>query len=103
MEQILSKALSVEKEAEVYLFGSMVTNRQNAESDIDIAIIIPDHWKTRDFLVQLYRLRPLSPWPLDLVVFKKTTFNEKSKIGGVCFDILNEGRLLSHSKGNAHD
>lgn len=77
----------IEPHARVLIFGSFVKNKFTAESDIDLAVIVPDHWSQKDFLDQLYCAGPISTWPLDLLVFKKSYFEEKSMIGGVCFDI----------------
>lgn len=62
-----------------------------AASDIDLAVIIPDHWRTKDFLDKLYLKGPIADWPIDLVVLRLSHYNEKKEIGGVSFDIHHEG------------
>lgn len=87
LRSLVERIQRLEPEAQVYIFGSFVSKKFTAESDIDLAVIVPDHWKQKDFLDQIYADGPISSWPLDLLVFRKTYFEEKSKIGGVCFDI----------------
>jgi predicted nucleotidyltransferase len=91
LREIVAKLCHAEPEVKIILFGSMATDHQNAESDIDLAVIIPDSVKVKDYLNLLKPQRPLSHWPIDLLIFNEQQFLEKSLIGGVCFEIANEG------------
>jgi len=91
LQGLIGKIKTLEPNSTVYIFGSFINKKFTAESDLDIAILIPDSWKPKDFLDQLYSNGPISSWPIDLLVFRHSYFNEKSQIGGVCFDIAEEG------------
>lgn len=89
--KVLNRLTEVEPNIQVKVFGSFVSNRMTAASDIDIAVIIPDTWRTKDFLDRLYSKGPLANWPIDLVVLRLSQYNKKKEIGGVSFDIYHEG------------
>lgn len=91
LHKILERIVDLEPRARVYIFGSFVEGRFTAESDLDLAVIVPDTWSTKIFLQKIYEAGRLSTWPLDLLVFKEVYFNEKSLIGGVCFDVKESG------------
>lgn len=90
-KDIIERVVLVEPQSTVYIFGSFVEDRFTAESDIDLAVIIPDSSSPKLFLQKIYQPGRLSQWPLDLLVFKKSEFDKKSEVGGVCFDIRESG------------
>lgn len=91
LKKIVARALLVEKNIVVYVFGSYAEGRFTSSSDLDIAIVIPDNLSVKDFYSSLFSAGPLSDWPLDLLIFKKSDFDKKKEIGGVCFDIRESG------------
>ncbi len=91
LKSIIEKILKIESNPIVFIFGSFLTDHFNGESDLDLAVIVPDTVLRKDFLNKLYQGGPVSKWPLDLLVFKKSDFERKSQIGGVCFDIREDG------------
>lgn len=94
LEKIVKRISAVESNCKVFIFGSFAEHRFTAESDLDIAVIIPDSWSEKHFLQEVYQAGPLSTWPLDLVVLKKSRFEKRKDIGGVCFDIRESGIQL---------
>lgn len=91
LKQIIKKVSNSEPAAKIFVFGSFVDGRFTPESDIDLAVILPDHWSPRKFIDLLYEQGHLSPWPLDLLVFNSKDFLNKKDIGGVCTDIFESG------------
>ncbi|HPI40369.1 MAG TPA: nucleotidyltransferase domain-containing protein [Pseudobdellovibrionaceae bacterium] len=91
LKKIVSRIIDVDKNARIYIFGSFVVDRFTAESDLDIAVIVPDHWSSRVFIEKIYEVGFLSSWPLDLLVFKEKDFAIKKEVGGVCVDIAESG------------
>lgn len=91
LSNIVIRLTQVDSNIEIKVFGSFVHDRMTLASDIDVAVIIPDSWKTKDFLEKLYTNGPISNWPVDLVVLRKSHYDEKKEIGGVSFDIYHEG------------
>lgn len=91
LQDIIEKIKSVEDHSKVFIFGSFVHDKLNYESDLDLAVIIPDHKSVKDFLNTLYSKGQVSKWPLDLLVFNESHFAQKSQEGGVCFDIREDG------------
>ncbi|MBN8537090.1 MAG: nucleotidyltransferase domain-containing protein [Deltaproteobacteria bacterium] len=91
LKGIIERVLSIQPNSSIYIFGSFVADRFTAESDLDLAVIIPDEESPKLFLQKIYESGRLSQWPLDLLVFKKSDFIKRSEIGGVCFDIKESG------------
>lgn len=114
LSDLVEKVTLVDKDITVYVFGSFVTEGFTNASDLDIAVIVPDLWSTKDFYDRVYRINTVNvdselihdsksdkskhhrliSWPLDLLVFKKSLFDSKKEVGGVCFDIFHEGRII---------
>lgn len=83
---------------DVFIFGSAARREMKSTSDLDIAVIVPNEdliKSTRKSLVSLCSY--LEGLPVDLVVYDKTYFEEKSQIGGLPFVIREEGQKLNRS------
>lgn len=92
LKDLIFKITKIEMNAQVFVFGSFVKDNMTTGSDIDLAVILPNKNSTKDFLNTLYSQNDkVSPWPLDLLVFNKSYFEYKSQIGGVCFEIREDG------------
>ncbi len=94
IKSIIQRISEIQKDCQIYLFGSFLRDDFYTTSDIDLAVIIPDEVKTMDFLDKFYLNKPPSFWPMDLLVFQKSVFDKKKTIGGVCFVIHREGKSL---------
>lgn len=64
-----------------------------AFSDIDVIVTVSDEKQVRLARKALAGLTVEVQWPLDVLVYTDADFDTKSKIGGVCYDALNEGEL----------
>lgn len=94
LHQVVNKLVLVEPKSKIFLFGSIASGQQNAESDIDLAVIIPDSLKVKQYLQSLKVHRPLCNWPLDLIIFNEKSYKAKALVGGVCFEVANKGLEL---------
>lgn len=92
LKDLIFKIINIEVNAQVFIFGSFVRDNMRTGSDIDLAVILPDGISTKEFLKKIYKQNDkVSQWPLDLLVFNKSYFENKSQIGGVCFEIREDG------------
>jgi predicted nucleotidyltransferase len=60
LKEIIGRITQVEPLAIVILFGSFIENRFTAESDLDVAVIIPDNGNPKIFLRKIYEPGRLS-------------------------------------------
>jgi predicted nucleotidyltransferase len=91
LKGIVRRLTAVNKGIKVFIFGSFVEGRFTAESDLDIAVILADNSSEKKFIDEVYARGSFYDWPLDLIVLKKSKFDSKKKVGGVCFDIFESG------------
>ncbi len=91
LRKVVLRLVEVDEAIQVKVFGSFVHDRMTEASDIDIAVIIPDQWRTKDFLDKLYLKGAISDWPVDLIVLRLSFYNQKKEMGGVSFDIHQDG------------
>lgn len=50
LQSLVQRIRQIEPDSQVYIFGSFAKKKMTEESDIDLAVIVPDHWKTKSFL-----------------------------------------------------
>lgn len=91
LQKVINRATHLRRDITLYVFGSFARGKMTAESDLDIAIIIPDTESPKAWLNALFSSGPIIEWPLDCLVFRKSEFDAKKDIRGVCFDIAQEG------------
>ena len=77
----------------VYIFGSAARKEMTDFSDVDVIVTVRNEEQLRLARKALAGVTLEVQWPLDLLVYTDADFDAKSKIGGVCFDALNEGEL----------
>ena len=73
----LGQACAAER---VILFGSRATGRATADSDVDLALILPDGSNARATLTTAHRLLWPRKFPIDLVAITATVWAEKSTL-----------------------
>lgn len=84
--------------ARLYLFGSAARDEATDQSDLDFLVVLGDELYFRHARRKLRDAYPLSQLPVDLVWVSESEFLERSSMGGVCMDAVQEGRLLFQGK-----
>jgi predicted nucleotidyltransferase len=100
LENLIQVVAALDPDASVILFGSMITNNVNNESDIDLAIIISNDLNETEFRKNLSGKKVLGKWPTDLLIYTKAQFDSNvENIGGICLEIKDNGvELYPHWK-----
>lgn len=85
----------------VYLFGSYATGSYTAESDLDFYIVVDDNVSDlADLTTQAYRsIRRVKTHPVDIIVGRKSRFEERKIIPSVENEVYEKGVLL-YGSGN---
>jgi len=83
LDYITEKIMANTNPESIYLFGSYVNGTPNADSDLDIYVVVPD---SEDNLIDLCAkiridIAQKKTMPLDLLIGKKSTFeNRKNRL-----------------------
>lgn len=80
--------------AKLIVFGSCARNTMTAESDIDVAVILPDDCDLAGIKALYYKARLSSSFPVDALFFHNEYYKKRSTFGGVCVDIANSGKEI---------
>lgn len=89
LQNVIDGCTSAGQVDRIYVFGSFARNEMHGESDLDIAVIIPDTQDPKEFREKLKK--PLCEWPSDLIVATTSRFNERREFGGVLFEVYHDG------------
>ena len=81
---------------QIYLFGSYAYGSPSAESDYDLCVVIPDDsLRPVDAAKRIRRaLCPTQAMPLDVIVYRASSFRERQKMASLERKIAREGVLL---------
>lgn len=82
------------KPTRIFLFGSAARNELTDHSDVDFAILFASEKELREARKSIFGRPRNDDWPQDILLFLESEFERKSKIGGVCAVIAEEGKLL---------
>ncbi len=88
---LAGRIASSEPSSVVYVFGSFLKDDFNAESDLDLAVILPKGSDKQAFMTKWRQFPAFVDWPFDLVMFEREHFEKKKNIGGVAFEIREDG------------
>jgi len=94
LRALIEKILSVSQPEAIWLFGSAARGTAQQGSDLDLAIVYTSAAEALVAKRAVYGLAPLSEWSVDLLFFDRATFEAKKRVGGVCFVIQEEGRIV---------
>lgn len=78
----------------VYLFGSAARGEMTDTSDLDFLVVLSDFADVKSLKSRYYRSGAERTVPVDAVFVKRSEFERRSRIGGLCFIVADEGRLL---------
>lgn len=82
IQNITDEIVSAVGPQKVYLFGSYATGKQNAESDLDFLVVMPDDAKKKYVIADTIqkRIRLIDPTSKDLIIVNSDKFNRFHKI-----------------------
>lgn len=94
----IDKTVDVEK---IYLFGSHAYGTPTEDSDYDICVVIPDDSIRPAEAIKMIRraLFPIQQVPLDVIVYKASSFKDRQLGASLERKIAREGVLLYERKG----
>ena len=75
------------------LFGSALTSKFDANSDLDFLLVVEDKEDLRKMQKILYSRR-WSDISIDFILKSESDFNSRKEIGGVCFEAFHYGLEL---------
>lgn len=95
--QIIDKTIDVEK---IYLFGSHAYGTPTADSDYDLCVVIPDDSiRPTEAIKKIRRaLFPVQQVPMDVIVYKTSSFTDRQAGASLERKIAREGVLLYERK-----
>ncbi len=94
LKDIIVNTVPVEQ---IILFGSYANGTPNADSDLDIYVVMPENADIReiDAMKLIYRaLQNKKTMPVDVVVSKKNKFNQRKSTPSIERQIAQEGVVL---------
>jgi len=98
ISQLIKTAIrSVDKDAEVILYGSRARGDERPDSDWDILILTNynvDLNSERQFRDKLYDIELETGEPLSIFVYSKSDWQTKQKISPFYYNVVNEGLRL---------
>lgn len=91
LSSLVIQARSISESIQVFILGSAARSEMTAESDLDVAIIIPDDLSEKFFHEKMRESRIFGQWPIDLILIKKSRFDQRKDVGGISFDVQASG------------
>ena len=95
LDEIVARLTAVSRPARVIIFGSAVTGTANADSDIDLLIVLDEVGDARHESVRLRRVLGGMGAPIDVIVMRTDRFEEtKNIVGGIAYPANKYGRVI---------
>ena len=81
---------------QIYLYGSILSEKFDPYSDVDVLIIYKDEMEATQSIKKLQENRShlKLDFPIEFVCVSKDEFKKKSQIGGLYFVIAQEGEVI---------
>ena len=82
---------------QIFLFGSYANGTPNADSDLDLFVVMPDNTDIReiDAMILIHKaIRDKKTMPVDVIVSKKDKFNQRKSTPTIERQITQEGMVL---------
>ncbi|MEY4616591.1 MAG: hypothetical protein RJB66_1551 [Pseudomonadota bacterium] len=90
---LIEKILQTNTIIEAYLFGSAAEEKNTADSDLDILLVIPDGLSSKDYY-KIVTTPFFSPIAVDWIIKNETDFKKECEIGGVAMIAKHQGKRL---------
>ena len=95
LHQFVDAVKSLPDVSAVILFGSAARGQLTDASDIDLAVLISDVCDQKAIKSKLNEHRKAHiSWPVDLVIMKRSWFEQQKSFGGLCMDIDADAKWL---------
>lgn len=91
--EVLNSIPSQDLILEAYLFGSAVYGNFTSDSDLDFIIVTKDQASIKQLQKEVYNAR-FADIVIDWIFKTKESFDERKKMGGVCFVAFQNGKRL---------
>jgi predicted nucleotidyltransferase len=96
--EIVEKISSTTNPLKIYLFGSYAYGTPNADSDIDLAVIVKDVQSKHKESVKLYKLLMGIRLPKDIIVTTLEEFDFYKNEPGSVFKTINEKGIVLYAR-----
>jgi predicted nucleotidyltransferase len=94
IEELTRRIVEEFRPQRVLLFGSYARGTPNADSDVDLLVVLPQATNPHEASVQI-RLRTRPTFPVDLLVRTPEKIRQRIKMGDTFMkDIMENGRVL---------
>jgi len=90
----LKSILEVCKPVCIFLFGSAARGTMTTASDLDFLVVLPDNTDLKDVKQKFYCRRPALDCSVDIIFMHKSSFDTKSRLGGVPMICRQEGLIV---------
>ncbi len=92
--RVVGEILSVSEPQRIIGFGSAFNGKIKRISDFDFAIIFYDGGDIRMQKRRIMTSKLFLDLPVDLLFFSQSDYEKKAEIGGICWQIKNQGWVL---------
>ena len=93
-EQVVDRIIETAPVQKIYLFGSSLDGTMNETSDFDFVIIFKNTDELKKYKKIILRKNLFPDIPADLLFFDNHQFFKKAEIGGICWEIINKGKII---------
>ena len=94
LDKLVELISSLKGVLQIYLFGSYASGKQRETSDIDLMIIVENNLDPFKTAYNIRRGLADTDFAIDIIVNRKTAFEEASKISSFQRSVLENGVLL---------
>ena len=95
LNEVVRRVLTVSTPDRIILFGSAVTGKMTADSDLDLLVVEPQPANTRDRSIKIRRALGNVQYPVDVIVISRERFEKtRNIIGGIAWPADKRGRVL---------
>jgi predicted nucleotidyltransferase len=95
LKEVVRLLVDAAKPAKIILFGSYARDKQHADSDLDLVVILPEVSSRFHEMVRLRRALAPIPMAIDVLVYSKRDVQERGHfLGTPLYEALQHGKVL---------
>lgn len=91
---VIQRVLQVASPEKIIWFGSSQRNEMNGLSDFDFAVLFSDIGNLKKGKKDILTNKLFTDVNVDFIFYTSEDFNRKSKIGGICWEVQNQGEVI---------